>query len=388
MVSAAALLILLSPPPPIFQRPLICAEVRFIGRYAHILVNCGADSYIRFAERPSRVLARRATRQTRPGYAALGWLLAQPFRRISANPEYVGYVALNFVLLIGSSLLLRSLIGVESLLDPAAIVPAAVLLVNHITKAFFWTPDLQIAGLFASMLSIWLARALIAGNVKPTVTAALVAGISSGLACLFYGAFVLIPASLTVALWIFLPRERFGPRLSATATLWVATAIPLVAWRSYVVAATGSFYSHETEHYHQFTWIIEQWRTNTLDSALLHNIAAFAGTIPRSLAVPLAFLAAAFVLAIRRKPVSRDRMADPAIKACAAWLAAAMPFYALMGFYDPRLTATLIPGFVVATGALTRGAFESQPSGGIPEPITIAAAGYALIVIMLPGPYA
>src|SRR5438045_147790 len=100
LVCAAALTILVSPPPPEFQRPQICADVAPVGEYAHILVNCDADSFLEFARHPSRILEKNSMWQSRPGYAALGWLLAMPFRELHladrssspiADPYYAGY---------------------------------------------------------------------------------------------------------------------------------------------------------------------------------------------------------------------------------------------------------------------------------------------------------
>jgi hypothetical protein len=390
LVLAAALTILLSPPPPEFQRPLICADVRFIGSYAHILVNCDADSFIAFAEHPSKLLEKGSTRQTRPGYAVLGHVLSIPFsatERVTGNPYYAGYVALNFLLLIGCVVMLRDLIGVHSLLAPSAIVPVAILLVNHITKAFLWTPHTQMMGLFISMLSVWIGRRVIDGRMRLTLAGALVVGSISGLACLIYGAFLLVPASITTAAWILARGKRTPGRLVATCVLWLSTVMPLIAWRSFVIWVTGSFYSHETEYYHEFVWIREQWQHGRLFPAFLENLTRFAGTFPRALALPLAFLAAMIALAISRGRIEIRKHSS--IQAAGVFLVTALAFYGLMGLYDPRLTATLIPPLIVIAGTMTRKALdEGRTSSILPEPVTIAAYAYAAIVIIIPGPYA
>ena len=391
LAAAAGFCILLSPPPPAFQRPLICAEVRFIGSYAHILVNCDADSFIAFAEHPSRVLEEKSMRQTRPGYAVLGTALSIPFRVTGAftgNPYYAGYVLLNFALLVSSALMLSNLIGVKSLLAPSALVPASILLVNHITKAFLWTPHQQVMGLFVSMLSIWIARDVISGRLGMTFRNAVITGLLTGIGCLVYGAFVLVPASITVALWIFRRRDAVTNRLASTIALSIGTALPFIAWRSFVIARTGSFYSHETEHYHEFVWTAERWREGTFVSALFENLGAFFQTFPRALALPVAFIAAAIALGISRNGMRGRGTKEPAIQASLCLLAAAVPFYGLMGFYDPRLTAALIPPLVVIAGTLTQNAFDGPTRSPIPEPITIAALAYVAIVILIPGPYA
>ena len=82
---------------------------------------------------------------------------------------------------------------------------------------------------------------------------------------------------------------------------------------------------------------------------------------------------------------------NDSIRASIAFLIVAIVFYALMGFYDPRLTATLIPPLIVIVGQLTRESLSSERPGKpkwLPEPLTIAAIGYVALVILLPGPYA
>jgi hypothetical protein len=60
-----------------------------------------------------------------------------------------------------------------------------------------------------------------------------------------------------------------------------------------------------------------------------------------------------------------------------------------MGFYDPRLTTALIPALVVIVGSATHDALaETTSHRFVPEPATIAAFGYAAIVILIRGPYA
>jgi hypothetical protein len=393
LVIASSLLILLSPPPPESQRSLICAEANFIGPHAHILVNCDAESFVRLAQHPSLVFEPRSMRQTRPGYAALGWTFSWPFKWMDSrggNSYYAGYVALNIVLMILMTMMLASFIEANSLIAPAAIVPTAILLVNHITKAFTWTPHQQIMGLFISMLAIFLARTAVKRESIPGALEVFAGGLLLGLACLVYGGFLLVPASMIAARWMYRRDGHGHMTLLALSTLAVM-AIPLIAWRSLVIAKTGSFYSHETQYYHEFVWITERLRDGTLAAAATQNAAAFAGTFPRALAVPVAFLVAVNGIAIARGGTRTQPRMNDSIRASIAFLIVAIVFYALMGFYDPRLTATLIPPLIVIVGQLTRESLSGERPGKpkwLPEPLTIAAIGYVALVILLPGPYA
>jgi hypothetical protein len=402
LVSASALCILLSPPPPQFQRALICAEALPIGQRVHILMNCDADSFVSLARDPSGVLEENSVRQTRPGYAVLGWVFSLPFRAFNAathgqsfDPYYAGYVTLNWALMIFSVILFADLIAATSLLAPAVIVPVSVLLINHITKAFFWTPHQQIFGLFAGMVSIWVARRVIVRDAEIDFKTTLLFGLSAGIACLIYGVFVLLPLTVTAALWFFGKRGTWIRAAALTGILWLSTLAPFLVWRAYVIEETGSFYSHETQFYHEFVWIPETMRESlaAFSSAHFQNLARFLGTVPAALGVPIAFLTAACVLAVSRsKSFPTRALSSIAVKATGAFLLAAVPFYALMGFYDPRLTATLVVPLLVITAAITKEALESAgahaPHQNLPEPLTIAALAYIAIVILIPGPYA
>lgn len=393
LVIASSLLILLAPPPPQFQRPLICAEPKFIGEHAHILVNCDAELFVRLAEDPSRVLEPRSIRQTRPGYAALGWLFSWPFKWIEShggNSYYAGYVALNIILMILTTVMLASLIDAKSLVAAPAIVPTAILLVNHITKAFTWTPHQQVMGLFISMLAIFAARWALRRESLPGALEVLGGSLVLGLACLVYGGFVLVPASMIAGRWIY-RRDGHGHMTLLAVSTAAVMQIPLIAWRSFVIAKTGSFYSHETQYYHEFVWIGERVRDGTLWAATTHNVSAFANTFPQALAVPLAFLIAVNGIAVVRKRSAEYGRINDSIRASIAFLIVAILFYGLMGFYDPRLTATLIPPLIVVVGVLSRESLNDERPGKprwLPEPLTIAAIAYVALVILIPGPYA
>ena len=400
LVSAAALCILLSPLPPAFQRSLICAEVLPIGERAHIMVNCDADSFVELAQSPSRVLEVDSVRQSRPGYGALGWLISIPFRAISGavtqsfNPYYAAYVALNWISLVLCLVLFADLIGARSLLEPAAIVPVSLLLVNHITKAFFWTPHQQIINLFSAMIAMWIARRTIAPEGRVSVPVAALCGVTFGVACLVYGSFVLVPMSGTIALWLFCSRVTRLRRLYLTSALWLGTVAPLISWRAFVLERTGSFYSHETRYYHEFVWIAERLKEgpSSLWSALWKNLASFLETFPAALGLPAAFLVLAFLLALtRNKKFPKASSSDAAVMAATSFLLAAVPFYALMGFYDPRLTTALVAPLVVIAGSALRDAFPEHTPRRISillEPITLAAFAYVATVVLIRGPYA
>jgi hypothetical protein len=132
-------------------------------------------------------------------------------------------------------------------------------------------------------------------------------------------------------------------------------------------------------------------RDGTLWSAAVHNLALFGGTFPRALALPAGFSTAAIGLALLRGRIAAAEGTSDSIRASLAFLIVAILFYGMMGFYDPRLTATLIPPLIVIVGSITRNALsQERPEEHwmLPEPIVIAAIAYVMLVIFIPGPYA
>ncbi|HEV3051638.1 MAG TPA: hypothetical protein VGX50_15135, partial [Longimicrobium sp.] len=180
LVVAAMLPFLASPHPG--AKPAACVTPVNLGGRLHVTLNCDSHLFLLLAEDPRRMLTEEyRTWQSRPLYGALGWTLAMPFRAagleqvgerrlpptIWASPRggrpatrllpwYGGFILLNALLLAGAVMLFRRLAGARSYRDAAILLPVPVLLANELTRAFFWTPHLQMFNVFVPVLSLWL----------------------------------------------------------------------------------------------------------------------------------------------------------------------------------------------------------------------------------------
>ncbi len=154
---------LFSPRVPAGQEDANCVSVIDIGP-AHLHLNCDSEEFERIAADPLLLFSSNRTWQTRPLYAMLGWALAKPFHMVwglnpaAFLPEYAGFVTLNFLLLLCSVLLFKKISGARWLLDPLTLFPLSVIVVNQVTKAFFWTPHLQIFNVVIPIVSLALFR--------------------------------------------------------------------------------------------------------------------------------------------------------------------------------------------------------------------------------------
>jgi hypothetical protein len=273
------------------------------------------------------------------------------------DPYFAGFLLLNWLALTASVVLFLRLTQNKSPFSAAALFPIAVLVANGVTKGFFWTPHLQILNVLIPLIALHVAISVRRNESSSLIRHFLSIGILCGIASLLYGAFVLVIATATVVLVIRPGIISLRQKAVAVSVGWLAFALPLLAWRTYVVQRTGHFYMHETAAYHEFVWIFETAGSGFPQflSALQENAAKFVRTLLVVLTLPVAILIAlAFYRRSRSLPVS-DRLQRDLLPAAAAFFIVAIPFFFLMGFYAARLTWQLVPPLLVVISAALMG---------------------------------
>jgi hypothetical protein len=152
-------------------------------------------------------------------------------------------------------------------------------------------------------------------------------------------------------------RKRLAAKLLSGLLLLASFFAPLAAWMAFVVAWTGSFYSHEIVHFRQFVWLVDSWSrgAHALFADLSRNLSGYLGTIIIVAAFPVLALAAltivVYAIGAVWQPTNRDRDTGRAI----LWYVLAnVPFHALMGYYATRLSWTIVPALLVIVGAEVR----------------------------------
>ena len=325
----------------------------------HLTKNCDSEEFQYLARDPALMLTEeRKTRQNRPLYPALGWLIAAPIRlsgleslgaRILGRqdagesgpapgryfPEYVAFIVINLVLLAVSVIILLRLLGARSVFETAALLPASMLLINEVTKAFFWTPHQQIFNVFVPVMTIYLYRWMQTRLPAMQWTTVSAVGIALGVASLAYGVFAVSAAGAVLCLVVggrlHSSRRLFWRRALDSTLLLAAFFAPVLAWTAFVIARTGSFYSQEIDLFRQFVWMIDSLRSEGLQglaSDMIRRLPAFSETFMAVIWFPLLVLTAVTVARHSRSP-----------DATAAAGRAATPVMPLSGF-SPRMSAS------------------------------------------------
>lgn len=384
-------------------------EFHVAGR-AHVSLSCDAGGFMYLAGHPGDIFESPIW-QGRPLYPVVGFLLAAPLRAAGLDrvgrwrgfrrnfPEYVGFLLLNWVLLVTSAVLLHHLTGAKSFREPRLVVPLTLLLVNWVTKAWFWSPHLQLLNLLLPLSTLAVLARLQRTRAVPTPRFAAAAGLALGVGGLAYAAFA-VPAG-ALALWMLFGdgwaglRARLAGRVASVAVLFVAFGIPMSLWAAVVIAHAGRFAPAETEKFHEFVWIGEAAARGlgALASRTCRHLLLFAGTIPHVLppigATFVAVTVAGAALGVPRYPPSpAERRLS---RAALLYLAAGIPFYALMGYYAPRLTTNLLMVLLPILGREIARLEQALPTGRSRRVLAagtgVAALVYAIAFIAEPGPY-
>lgn len=405
LVLAVSLSFWFSPPPQ--GQP----GVEYWGHYVQagpglgFVVNHDSYAYLAVAEHPGRLLQAREERQSRPLYALLGAAVGYPLTgaldaagRLGLAPRwwpedlrfygfYSGFVLLNAAALLASLLLLRR--WWRRVAGAAAEgwqfwALAWALAANPVTKAFFWTAHQQMLAFLVPLCCLTLAT-----WAEPPVGRGRWLGLNLalGLLPLAYGSFVLAWPALAWAAWrrlratggagaaALLGRLLAGAALFALPTLlWVA----LLRWRGV------GYYNHEAERFHQLVWL---WEGRHLPPAAYAQ--AFAGKLADyagSLETMWGWLLGAAVLGAAsagRAGKPGGSLRSPAPGALAFVAGCFVLFFALLGYYPPRLAFTLLP-LVLALGA---GLLPRWPRRWA-RPLALGvAAGWHLYVLLSYGPF-
>lgn len=401
--------LLFSPPMPAGYREDLATSLRLSGTpRLHVTINCDSWEFLRLAQQPSRLLERGSLYQSRPGYAVIGFGMAVPFRLLGLDhrlesgrspdfaPEYAGYILFNGILLLATLYLFVVLCGRSSLF--ALALPLVLLSCNEVTKAFFWTPHMQIFNLFMPIASVAINRWLLTSRPEPSWRSLLGMSALLGVCLLVYGAFIVCMGSALVCLvWgrrnASENRRVPGSALLKAAVCGVVFLLPILGWAAFVKWQAGDFYSHEIVAYRQFIWIIQALREGP--AAFLDQLTRFSGLFSTVVvkAAWLPLLATGLVMGVsaaRRVPAVAEEKVRHTTAAVLFYEWVAVPFYALMGFYATRLAWALVPPLLLILTVQTQRLLESldkTPSRAVGAGLFLLSIVCLLYQVLSAGPY-
>ncbi|NVO85630.1 hypothetical protein [Hymenobacter terrestris] len=390
--------------------PAPLTEDEYCGTYLHLssfagfMANCDGFEYMESARYPARLLEPQAVRQSRPLYVLLGTAVGYPVTWVMQGLQaggllpaavvaklpakyqpllgfYIGYVLLNFGLLLGALLLFRHLYYrlTDGRGQPLVLAALLVFLIsNQVTKAFFWTVHQQMFTFLVPLALLWLALQL---RQQPRWRAALLGlALLGGLLALAYGSFVLVLPVLIYGLWLL---RRQKPLLTLTARALLLTSLfvlPTLLWILLLQLRGVAYYNHEAEAYHQLVWLQGLWLQPLPDFLVLTgaNLAQFGTTLPAIAPFLVAALAAGWWLygGAPGRPTGLTELIG--------LLALLTGFLAGLGYYKERLTFMLVPLLLlVAALALAR-----RPPGPRGSALLLAAAlGWHVWQVASYGPF-
>jgi hypothetical protein len=421
LVLAAMIGFLFSPRVPRGAENANCVSVTDVGPI-HVHKNCDSEEFQYNAARPSRLLERNNLRQSRPLYSVLGWVFARPFRWMQLEskvrsilenakqtypksaepasyfPEYAAFVALNFILLMISLVIFLRMLNIERLFDPLTLLPLAMLIVNEVTKAFFWTPHMQMFNVLVPLASVALCRWLLGRNREPAWFECTLIGLGIGIASLAYGAFAAMAAAASLSLLVLAIRQRSSDaRLALVGKSLVTAAgffLPATLWVAFVKARTGSFYSLEISVNRDIVWLTDAIRSGA-PAWMFWSVALHLNEYGRVLRVVIIFpvLVLLAVIAVLKSQGKLDEAINHHRIVVEAVVVFALPCIVLLwlvGLYYSRLMWSLVPPMTVliaiGTREMARG-LSDQRRNLFKLACVGATVGYVAYWYVTPGPW-
>lgn len=348
-----------------------CGTYLHLGPHAGFTANCDGFVYMEDARHPAHLLEPREVRQSRPLFILLGTLVgypttwavqglqssgllpAQVVQKLPAKYQpllgfYIGYVLLNYAVLLAALLLFRHLYYRLTAGQGSHLVLTALLVFlvsNQITKAFFWTVHQQ---MFTFLVPLLLLYVLLQLRESPQRQAWLPGlAVLGGLLALVYGSFVL---ALPVLLYgACLQREKqitvgFLLRLVLLISLFL---LPTLSWIALLKLRGVTYYNHEAEAYGQLVWLRAAWQQPLPDFLQLagRNLFQFLATLP---AIGPFLVVAAGLLLWPQRP---ERTRSPS-RCIGALLLLQTGFLVALGYYKERLTFMLVPLLLLLVAVL------------------------------------
>jgi hypothetical protein len=392
-VLAGTQLVLFAP----MQNKLLCATPIRLGDSRAYPLNCDSALYMELAHHPSLILQPDSLRQSRPGYIALSALMTRVFGPAAhalgldqaygqSDTAYIPLVLINLIVLVTAVIIMTRLL---SRLGTPTLVTAALcllLIVNDVTKAFFWTPHQQIFNILVPVATIAITRWVL--QARPSWLAVAVLGLALGLAALIY-ANVLI--TLGVVGLVLLARGWRGPVLAIV--LCLSFVIPNAAWIAYCKVVVGSYFDKDVSRWHEFVWLpqaasqglhsLEMW----VSSNLVTTGREF-GSQAGYLLLVLAVLAVVAIVARAALGPVTDEQRHILISTVLTAVFAIIFCFGL-GIIATRIMYQVVPPILVLIGWITaRLASNSRTTSWLARiAVSLAALAYAGQVLTSHGPY-
>jgi hypothetical protein len=406
---------LLFAPAPRTGSDYDCAYSRYVRLAPHMGLNLNPDSYgfIFPAIRPALLLKDSSQRQSRPLFillgsaAGYGWfalsypihgLLSRIYERYwtGAYPHdkmyllgnfYLSFIAINALILWLCLWLLEKILRLNGLASESAALGYGLMLFilsNPVTKVFFWTVHEQMLNFFTPLLAVYMAMRLARARDQPPYRIFFFLTLGAGSLLLLYGNFLLLlPVLLIGFLYQRRPLRgwsRVGMRLVEAAGLLITFLLPTFIWMAILRWNGTHYYSLEFAQYREFIWILDALKHSF--GAFLQALGQYSKDFARTLGgvggVLVILLLLYFLAGGQVEPPRRDS------GAIAIVLLVVTIFYWLLGFYQDRLSYSLVP-VLICLWAASLGKKMNQRR--LLYLLLPAAAAWHLVQLLQYGPF-
>jgi hypothetical protein len=351
------------------------------GRYVHLnrqmgfFLNPDTYGFILTAIDPSQLFADKNLRQARPLFILIGTatgytinLLTSPFHHKLIEfyrkfwrgiyPErlillmgnfYLGYFLLNVLVLWLSLYLFEKVFDLLVTPGRPANYVKYILMVfivsNPITKAFFWTVHQQMFAFLTPLLCIYLLLRLCRLKSPFSLLEWASAFFAGGILLLVYGNFLLLLPVLIYAFCQSVQWDRFKNRIVFLPEILGMVLIfftPTLLWIGLLKLNGTAYYFFETNYYHELVWIPESIQQSP--ALFFHRLGIF--TLEYLNTMKWLVIMIVFSLIIFFTIKIKISLSSEPVRNTVFIFGCFFLFYWLLGFYDERLTNTLIPIFI------------------------------------------
>lgn len=353
LIVVVAVSFLFSPQPKVEND--YCGQYIHLGAHAGFVFNCDAADYCMNAANPARMLGDTAVRQSRPLFVLLATAVGHPLQWLTNQLDlpffksmgeeaamyigfYMGYVLINFLTILLSLLFFESIavhLGGGTINKWLLLAFQITLVSNEVTKAFFWTAHQQFFSLLTPLITIWLALRISARKTTLAQMASL--SFICGMLMLLYGNFLTMFGTLMIV--AYLSDRRFHlPHLLKNIVLFL---LPTALWVAYCVYLNGHYYNHEVERFRQLVWMQDAMSVSAGNffSVLWNNIQAYFSSFGEMYIFIIAAMISGLYLS-KKKELLKD---VSALRVMAISGLVLILFFMILGFYEERLTYTLLP---------------------------------------------
>ena len=389
-------LLLRAPAPEPGTEHQYCVTVQPLGAGFRHIMNCDSEEFLALAKAPNLLLSPyHRLWQSRPLFTGLAYAIARPLQPLTSfgprAAELTAYTLINLAAVILAVLCFARLLQSGQAGVPVAaelMFPLGVLMTNDVTKAFFWTPHVQVFNIFVPCLTLYLNFRLIDRGRPLESHEAVLLGLALGVGVTIYGS-VAIPVLCAAAVQGLVYRRILAPVLLGAASL-----APFACWFLFVRLVTGSFYSNEVEAFRQFVWMGDCIRAGWAACAqtVKNNAWLFARYTAPVILMPIVLAGGCRVArhlwpGIPAPPLPKRGALTLAI---AFSLVVTTTFLALMGFYVTRLSWMLVPPLLLILAIELRDLRLSRadPAGSRFKAGVLAAyMVYFIVLLVRRGPY-